>query len=148
MRWARVLALLAVAALAGCVTTPAVDTPDGFAAYRATTAAVSPEGVGFRLREVPNDPRQSSAFWSAVLERHMTEAGYALVRREGFTATAGPGIAFEWAAPVGEEDWIYLVALVVAGESILVAEAAGPVEKYRRHREAVIDALTTISTGR
>jgi hypothetical protein len=147
------IALLAVAVLmmlASCATVPSVDVPTGFAAYRDTTPpkAVSPEGVGFRLRQVDNEPPQSLEFWAAALGRYMGDAGYVLVDQERFVAVAGSGIAFEWTAPVGEEDWIYLVAVVVAGDRILIAEAAGSVDRYRAHREEVREALTTIAADR
>ncbi len=144
------LAAAVLMVLASCATVPSVEVPAGFAAYRDTAPpkAVSPEGVGFMLRQVDNEPPQSLEFWGAALERHMAEAGYLLVDQERFVAVAGSGIAFEWTAPVGEEDWLYLVAIVVAGDRILIAEAAGSVDRYRAYREAVREALTTITADR
>ena len=144
-----VLAIGSLVVLAGCVTAPSVETPRGFASYEPTEviAAVSPEGVGFRLRAVDNDPIQSLGFWSEALSRHMTDSGYLLYAHGDFTCPAGPGEAFEWVAPVGEVDWIYLTAIVVAGERILIAESAGPVDVYRERRAAVVAALGTISVS-
>ena len=147
------MGLLVVAVLLGlgsCATVPSVEVPAGFAAYRDTAPpkAVSPEGVGFRLRQVDNDPPQSLEFWGNALQRHLSDAGYLLVDQEGFVAPAGSGLSFEWAAPVGEEDWLYLVAIVVTADHILIAEAAGSVDRYRLHRESVREALTTMSVDR
>ena len=133
--------------LLSCVTGPSVDTPSGFAAFPDADEplALSPEGVGFRLRSVANDPEQTLAFWGEALDRHMSESGYLRYDETGFDSNAGPGVAFEWLAPVNDEDWVYLTAIVVTGERILIAEAAGPVELYLRHRPALVEALETIS---
>lgn len=143
-------ALLAVSALlAGCVTAPTVATPEGFASYPEADAplAVSPEGVGFRVRTVANEPPQELAFWAEALSRHMVDSGYLPYARESFSSPAGTGVAFEWMAPVGADDWVYLTAIVVTDETILIAEAAGPASIYEQHREAVRAALETIASG-
>mgnify|MGYP006309727065 CR=1 FL=1 len=139
-----------VLVLAGCATVPVVETPSGFAGFSADEerAALSPEGVGFRVRAVANDPEQTLGFWSDALERHLVESGYLARERRGFVSPAGDGIAFEWIAQVGDADWAYLTAIVVAGETILLGEAAGPVKLYDRHRRALDDALATMDTGR
>lgn len=135
--------------VAGCATVPVVETPSGFAGFSGERepAALSPEGVGFRVRAVANEPEQSLRFWSEALERHLVESGYLARDRREFASPAGEGVAFEWVAPVGEADWAYLTAIVVAGDTILVAEAAGPVELYDRHRPALDSALATIDTA-
>jgi hypothetical protein len=141
--------LAASTLLTGCVTAPTVATPQGFASYSDAElpTAVSPEGVGFRLRTVANDPPQDLAFWSEAISRHMVDSGYLPYAQESFSSPAGAGEAFEWIAPVGEDDWIYLTAIVVADEEIYVAEAAGPTSVYAHHREAVRAALETIAVG-
>ncbi len=141
--------VLCLVLLAGCVTAPSVEVPDGFAAYRDTRlpSTVSPDGVAFRLRRAANEPVQTLEFWAAALERHLVETGYLLAAREEFVAPAGPGVSFEWLAPMGEEDWHYLVAIVVNGEDILIAEAAGPVARYREHRASILAAVATISAA-
>lgn len=144
-------ALAAVAlAVAGCAAVPVADAPAGFAEFSDTEepTALSPEGVGFRVRAVENEPEQTLEFWSEALERHLVESGYVLRDRRGFSSPAGDGVAFEWIAPVGDADWTYLTAIVVADEAILLAEAAGPVELYETHRPALETALTTIDARR
>lgn len=146
--WRRVVAVVGLAAIlaVSCTTTPTVDTPAGFAGFESAElpTAISAEGVGFRLRSVENEPAQTLDFWAHALERHLTESGYLPRERTPFRAPAGDGIAFEWIAPVGADDWAYLVAIVVTGTEILIAEAAGPVELYDRHRAALGEALETI----
>ena len=66
---------------------------------------------------------------------------------EEFSSPAGDGRSFEWIAPVGEDDWVYLTAIVVADDEILIAEAAGPVEIYEARRSAITAALETITAG-
>lgn len=145
---AAVLAVALLALAAGCATVPVVETPDGFAAFSAERepAGLSPEGVGFRVRAVANEPEQSLGFWSEALERHLVESGYLPRDRREFTSPAGDGVALEWIAPVGDADWAYLTAIVVAGDAILLAEAAGPVELYDRHRPALDEALGSMDT--
>lgn len=144
---------LAVLLLASCAGAPAVDPPDGFAQFpdrdsagrRTSALAISPEGVGFEVRATDNDPQQSLAFWTEALERHMLDSGYLLYERHEFSAPAGDGGAYEWLAPVGADDWIYLTAIVVTEQTIVIAEAAGPYEFYRAHREAILGSLETIA---
>ena len=141
------LLLAIVLALASCVTAPKVETPDGFAAYTDAEhpQALSPEGVAFSVRSVANEPEQDLGFWADAMERHMVESGYLQYHADSFTAPAGPGRSFEWIAPVNDEDWIYLTAIVVSGEQILIAEAAGPFELYEHHRAALQRALETMA---
>jgi len=146
---ALIVLLAASSLLAGCVTGATVATPQGFASYSDAErpTAVSPEGVGFRLRTVANDPPQDLAFWSEAISRHMVDSGYLPYARESFSSPAGAGEAFEWMAPVGEDDWNYLTAIVVTGKEIFIAEAAGPASIYADHRAAVRAALETIAVG-
>ncbi len=141
--------VLGLLLLAACVTAPTIEIPAGFAPYRDSElpSAVSPDGVAFRLRRTANEPVQTLEFWAAALERHLTETGYLLASREDFAAPAGPGVSFEWLAPMGEEDWYYLVAIVVSDDDILIGEAAGPVARYREHRASILDAVVTISVA-
>ena len=146
---ALIVLLAASSLLAGCVTGATVATPQGFASFTDAelSAAMSPEGVGFRLRTVTNDPPQDLAFWSEAISRHMVDSGYLPYAQGSFSSPAGDGEALEWMAPVGEDDWVYLTAIVVSGEEIYVAEAAGPTSIYSHHREAVLAALETIAVG-
>jgi hypothetical protein len=96
------------------------------------------------VRYVENEPEQSLEFWREALRQHMEAAGYALVEERDLRAPAGNGALFEWVAPVGEEEWIYLTAVVHAGSRLAVAEAAGPSKQYRAYREDLHRSLETI----
>ena len=146
---ASVVATVAIVALvlAGCVTSqPVLDTPRGFAAYdtQSTWKAVSPEGVVVRVRLVENEPPQSLQFWAEALKVQLEKSGYTLTGEESLETKSGDAVLLEWAAPVGEDDWIYLTALTVVVEGIAICEAAGEFELYRSHRQAILDSLSTL----
>jgi hypothetical protein len=140
--------VLSLGVVTGCVT-PAVTmaAPEGFAAYETdeTFSAVSPEGVFVRARKVANDPPQTLSFWSELLERHLTSSGYLLVEKGEFMAADSEGFLFEWLAPVREDDWIFLTAISVIGDSIVVVESAGPTELYSSFRSAIYSSLNTLA---
>lgn len=147
----RVVAYLAAAfsflVLAGCRTTPAeVAVPDGFAAYTDTDlfTVVSPESVSLRVKTADNRPVQSLEFWSEALKVSLSRGGYHLLDEGRFEASVGEGRFLEWAAPVGEEDWIYLTAIAVTADHIVIVEAAGSYEHFTRHRAAILKSLQTL----
>jgi hypothetical protein len=134
--------------LGGCATTRAVlDPPAGFAVFAGESLwrAVSPEGVVMRARLVVNDPPQTLTFWAQALKTQMERSGYTLTAEESLLSPGGPGILYEWAAPVGEEDWIYLTALFVLDKRIALTEAAGEFTLYRKHRPAILNSLGTLA---
>jgi hypothetical protein len=139
--------LFAGTLLAGCATLrPVLEQPKGFAEYRdqSTYRAVSPEGVVVRVRLVANDPPQTLEFWAEALKTQLQKNGYSLVREEAAETRAGKGMLLEWAAPVGQEDWIYLTGIAVIGSRIAIAEAAGSYPSYQKHREALLESLRTL----
>ena len=138
--------LLCVAAITGCATTASMNTPDGFARFEDPEEyrVVTPEGIFLRVRVEQNRPEQSLEFWAEALAHHLSNSGYTLVEQSRFQAAAGSGTWFEWLAPVGQDDWIFLTAIVVAGEQIVVVESAGPYDHYQAYREAVRAELSSI----
>jgi len=96
------------------------------------------------VRTVVNDPEQSLDFWTAALGRQMEESGYLLLEEGAFSGAHGPGGYFEWLAPVGEEDWVYLTAITVVEEQIVIAEAAGRFDLYQARRPELLGALATL----
>lgn len=138
--------------LTSCVTTPMIQTPQGFAAYSEAPAgtvlrAVSPEGVTFRLRTEENDPPQTIDFWSEALQVHLERSGYALLESHSIDAPVGDVVAFEWVAPFAGEDWIYLTAVADGDSDILLVEAAGSYAHFSEYREAILGSLETLTTG-
>ena len=98
--------------------------PQGFAAYRELwqdwfeLRAVSPDGVVYRVRTEDNEPTADLPFWQAALKKRMLDAGYILVAESETKAGKQPGYLLELAAPVGQEDFVYLIALFVNGSEL------------------------------
>lgn len=122
--------------------------PDGFAVYegRGAFRAVSPEGVVYRVRTVDNKPRADLEFWREALRKRMLDAGYRLLAEDDVRTGNLDGYRLELAAPVGEQDYAYLVAIFVLGDELLVAESAGEVSRFQTVREAVLEAVRTIDS--
>lgn len=141
-------ATLLLAVLSACTTPPSVTPPSGFAVYDdpRIVRAVSPEGVRFHVRYEAHEPVQSLSFWREALRRHLDRSGYGLLAEEEFSAVSGDGVLFEWVAPVGAEDWVYLTAVVPSGDKLIVAEAAGPATLYRERRGEIRESLESIGS--
>jgi hypothetical protein len=143
------VALCALLLVVGCAT-PTIDAPAGFAPFsdEKQPAAISPEGVVLRVRTAANEPVQTLAFWATALRRQMDESGYLLLDEGPFVGRDAPGHYFEWLAPLGDEDWVYLTALSVVDGSIVIAEAAGRVDLFEPRRAALRTALESMGLGR
>ena len=113
--------LLPVILLSGAACTKVkVAKPAGFAelAGGKNYRAVSPEGLTFKVRLIPNYPPKELNFWGRALKKHLQDEGYRFISEESFTATGGEGLAFEWGAPYGSDDYIYLTAILVKDKKI------------------------------
>jgi hypothetical protein len=123
-----------------------MERPAGFALFEGEPyRAVSPEGVALGVRVVPNEPEQDLGFWAEALKVHLAASGYRLLDEEKFSARVGDGVLYEWVAPLGGEDWVYLTAVAVAGRDIALVEAAGPFGYYKEHRAAVLASLASLN---
>jgi hypothetical protein len=120
--------------------------PSGFAVYDGfgPLRAVSPDGVLYRVRSEDNEPLADLEFWRQALRRHMVDAGYRLLDEGDVEADGVNGYLLELAAPLGEQDYAYLVALFVVGDELILAEAAGEVTRFQARREAIVEAVRTI----
>ncbi len=107
--------------------------------------ALSPEGLPFRVRSFRNEPAKDLDFWAEALKSHLAKEGYR-PNGEGRSFQAGnlPGSAQEWVVPYGQESYVYLTALLVAGDRILLAEAAGPYKLYVEYRPSLQESLASI----
>jgi hypothetical protein len=107
--------------------------------------ALSPEGLPFRVRSFRDEPAKELAFWTEALKSHLVKEGYR-PNGEGRSFQAGnlPGSAQEWVVPYGQESYVYLTALLVAGERILLIEAGGPYELYVEYRPSLEESLESI----
>lgn len=133
--------------LGGCLGVPSIDPPAGFAQYEDDKAvtAISPEGVRYRARYARHEPEQDLDFWKEAMKVHFENSGYVLVSEDEFSSSGGEGVLFEWAAPVGQEDWIYLTAVSIHEEKIAIVEAAGPFQHFKTHRPEIMESLKSLS---
>lgn len=138
----------AVALLSTAACTPfQASSPEGFAAYEENGEfrAVSPEGITFRVRSEDNEPPADLEFWSEALKNRMSDAGYVVVSDGSVDAKNSSGYRLELAAPIGELDYSYLVAIFVHGDDIVVVESAGEVRQFAAKRAAIEAALADLS---
>ncbi len=138
--------LLLVFALAGCTPFQA-SAPDGFAPFDdwGEFRAVSPEGVTFRVRAEDNEPEADLEFWAEALKNRMDNAGYVFVDDGEVSAGSTKGYRLELAAPFGQEDYSYLIAIFVKGSKIVIVESAGEVTRFAERRAAVDAAIASIT---
>jgi len=139
--------ILALLVLGSCATSAVqFEAPEGFARYEAEgrQGAISPEGVVLSAYRTANEPQQDLAFWTEAVELHLEDAGYLLLHTGEFETTNLDGRYFEWVAPLGDDDWVYLTAFCVDDGAIAVVEAAGPYDVYERYREAIRASLRTV----
>ncbi|MBI3179145.1 MAG: hypothetical protein HYZ27_05755 [Deltaproteobacteria bacterium] len=120
--------------------------PEGFAEFDDWFEArgVSAEGVVFRVRSEKNEPKADLAFWREALKKRMLDAGYALMSESEVKAGEEPGYFLELAAPVGQQDYTYGVALFIRGSKLVLVEAAGEVTRYAQHRQAILAAIAKL----
>jgi hypothetical protein len=123
-----------------------VNKPEGFAEKYTQSSynAISPEGVLFRIREVKNYPEKEIGFWQKAVKAHLEKEGYKFVKEEEFTAGSTKGMLFEWGAPYGFENYIYMTGIAVFGRKIIIAEAAGEFSLYNQYRNALLTSLTSM----
>ena len=124
----------------------AVPKPEGFAEIAAGKEyrAVSPEGMPFRVRSFKNYPEMDLAFWKDALKSHLIQEGYKFISEVTPDESREDIVCFEWGAPYGGADYIYLTAVKVKGKKIFVAEAAGKMEIYGKYRQSLLDSLAEL----
>lgn len=125
-----------------------VQKPAGFAdmPYSDQYKAISPEGMLFKVKIVDNYPKQSLAFWSIALQNHFLNLGYtSLGEGEKFSANNRQGVFYEWGIPFNNQNYIYLTAIIVINDKIIVAESTAPHQVYNTHRSAIIKSLGKIA---
>ena len=117
--------------------------PDGFSAWRrmGRYRAASPDAVLFRVRSVRHEPRAELSFWKEAVRERMVAAGYTVQAESDIAAGEAQGGLLELAAPLGTEDWTYLIAFFPDGRRLIVAEAAGEISELDARRDAVVEAI-------
>jgi hypothetical protein len=135
----------AVLSLPGC-SRIGVKKPEGFAENREAGMyrAISPEGVRYSVRIVKNYPQKDLLFWKDALKNHMLKSGYMLIKEDNFNAGTQPGAYFEWGAPYGNQNYIYLTAIIIRDREIAVAEAAGDVKLVSVYRNSLLESIKTV----
>jgi hypothetical protein len=131
---------------AGCAHFKAVM-PDGFARYRGESVfrAVSPDGIVFKVHHTANKPYAELPFWQEALSTRMQNAGYTLIDSSKATISGCPAFFIEVAAPLGNDDESYLIAVILDKKQLIIAEAAGEAVKFRNRKDAVVEAIKKIS---
>ncbi len=126
------------------------STPAGFAVYPhddavKTLKAVSPDGVVFRIKTEPNEPKADLSFWKEALKKRMLNVGYVFVRESDIRAGTNPGYLLELAAPVGAKDYAYLIVVFIDPEdNLIIVESAGEVMRFAARRNDIISAIQKI----
>ncbi|MBN2444697.1 MAG: hypothetical protein JXJ04_25300 [Spirochaetales bacterium] len=124
-----------------------VEKPGGFAdklMYNEYNA-ISPEGVLYRVRYVKNYPEKDIMFWQKAVKLHLEKEGYDYLTETEFDAKGKKGILFEWGAPYGHENYIYMTAIIVSGKKIAIAEAAGEFTLYQEYKDELLKSVKTIT---
>ena len=114
--------------------------PEGFAAYPDGRAfrAVSHDRIVYRVRTLKNEPCAAFAFWKEALPKRMADAGYRIIADSTITISNKKALLLEMAAPVGQSDYSYVVAMAVNGKKILIAEA------FQKKKSAILKAIAAI----
>jgi hypothetical protein len=121
--------------------------PPGFSAWRKKShyRATSPEGVLVTVRTVKHEPEAELAFWTEAAKERMAAAGYKVMAVEDLSASGVPGTLLDLAAPVGTQDWSYLVAFFPAGKRIAIVEVAGEVSEVVKQRAGLLTWMQGIT---
>jgi hypothetical protein len=129
----------------GCVSSD-IQVPRGFAAYEngMPYRAVSHDGVMFRIRKEANEPHAELAFWKVALKKRMLDSGYYFIRESDIKATNKQGYLLELSAPVGQQDYAYMIAIFESGSRILIVETSGELSKVEARRTDIIAAIETL----
>ncbi len=141
-------ALIFFALFASGCTNLSVKKPEGFAEVKSKKhyRAVSPEGMFYKVRTVKNYPEQDLEFWGRALSNHLIKEGYfSIGSGEPFEAGNREGILYEWGMPYGNEDYIYLTAIIIFGKTIAIVEAAGEHTVYMQYRDSMLESIENIS---
>jgi hypothetical protein len=118
-------------------------TPAGFSAWKKASRfrAVSPDGVMYRVRSEKHEPKGELAFWKEALKERMVAAGYQVASEADVTSNGVPGALLELRAPLGEQDWTYLVAVFPVGGKLVLAEAAAEITQFEPRKQAILAAV-------
>jgi len=132
-----------------------VSAPDGFAelepgeeySYRATSAS----GVVIGVRTEDNDPNGNLEFWTAALDYKLQKAGYAPMDKAASKVKSDAGMdgrRLRYEIQRNGRPHEYWVTVFVAGDSVVVVEAAGDQAFFDGATQKQIDvAVRTVKLG-
>ncbi len=128
-------------------TAPALPaTPAGFSAWKDHTQyrAVSSDGVMYRVRSEKHEPQGELLFWKEAMKQRMVAAGYQVASEAEVEAGPVRGAMLEVRAPLGEQDWTYLVAVFPIGKKLVLVEAAAEITKMEARKTAILAAMSQL----
>jgi len=143
-----IVLILLISLLLFACTNLEVKKPAGFAetVNKTEYRSISPEGMLYRVRSVDNYPVKNIDFWSKALKNQLEKEGYFLTDEgEEFTAGESRGVLYEWGVRFGNEDFIYLTAIIVFDNRITIAEAGGEHTIYAKYRQPILESLKSIT---
>ncbi|MEN0066632.1 MAG: DUF4349 domain-containing protein [Myxococcota bacterium] len=122
------------------------EAPEGFSPWKKQRRyrAASPDNVLFRMRAVKQKPKASLDFWQEAMRTRMESAGYRVIDEQRISANGTDGAMLELAAPLGTQDWSYLIAMFPRGGRIVLMEAAGEVTHFAPRRDAIVAAVERV----
>jgi hypothetical protein len=118
-------------------------TPDGFYPWKKTShyRAVTPDGVMYRVRSTKHKPAAELEFWKEALKERMVAAGYTVAGEQDVSASGVKGALLELRAPLGQQDWTYLVGVFPDGKKLVIVESAAEITLFEKRKAAVIAAI-------
>lgn len=122
------------------------EPPADFSAWkkRGRYRAASSDNVMVRIRTVKDKAEADLEFWREAVRTRMDGAGYRVISESDLLADGDPGAVIELAAPLGTEDWSYLIAMFPSGRRIVLVEAAGEVSDFAARRDAIVEAIEQV----
>lgn len=121
-------------------------TPDGFSAWKKEKAyrAVTPDEVMYRVRSMKHKPKGELAFWKEAMKERMIAAGYVVASEQDVTADGVEGALLECRAPLGEQDWTYLVGVFPNGGRLVIVEAGAEITAFEARKAALLTAISAM----
>ncbi|MDH3348001.1 MAG: hypothetical protein OEM02_07870 [Desulfobulbaceae bacterium] len=141
-----ILAVIIIVAASGCGHSlpKEQNIPQGFASYEETETirAVSSSGVMYRIKREKNEPYAELAFWKEALKKRMLDAGYIYVKDGDIKVGKRSGYLLELAAPLGTQDFTYLIAVCLQdNKQLVIVEAAGEMVAFLEKRQTIISTI-------
>lgn len=139
---------VALSSLGGCATTKMqIELPKELKRYEHenTLKLISADGVRVKARELDNYPKGDLDFWSDAMKTHLDHRGYVFKTKRCFETKRQKlnGCTLEFVVARGPEDWLFSQTIFVAGEKIILIEAAAPFERLTKLEPSYTAALKT-----